>query len=175
MYLKVSASIVVFPSDDAMIESMTMPGHSRRKLVAFTDGAARGNPGPSASGYAIFEGERRVKEDAFYNGKATNNIAEYKAVVAALEWCVENTDHGSVSVSLNSDSELVVRQLRGAYKVKSEPLRPLHRKAMLLSNALGGVEFANLRRSNRHISAVDKALNALLDSYEDKQQAKTST
>jgi ribonuclease HI len=153
------------------MESSAISAHGRRKLVIFTDGAARGNPGPSASGYQVFENGKLIKKEAFYNGIATNNTAEYKAIVAALEWCVGNVSGArDTQITLNSDSELAVRQLNGDYKIKSPLLKTLHRKAKELASALKNVEFANLRRSNRYISAVDRSLNALLDNYAGGQQ-----
>jgi ribonuclease HI len=153
------------------MESFALSAYGRRKLVIFTDGAARGNPGPSASGYMVFEDGKVVKKEAFYNGSATNNTAEYKAVIAALEWCVGHVgDVQGTQITLNSDSELVVRQLNGLYKTKSAPMKALYRKVKELERELGNVEFANVRRSNKHISAVDGSLNDLLDSYESGQQ-----
>ncbi len=158
-------------TEDILMEPSAVSSSGRRKLVIFTDGAARGNPGPSASGYMVFENGKLVKKYAFYNGSATNNTAEYNAIIAALEWCVENvSDTHSTWITLNSDSELVVRQMKGEYKTKSDLLKALHNKADELAGALGNVEFANLRRSNKYISAVDKSLNALLDNYESDNQ-----
>src|SRR5271157_72718 len=143
---------------------MHISSQEHRNLVIFTDGAARGNPGPSASGYMVFEDGKLIKKEAFYNGTATNNTAEYKAIIAALEWCIDNaTDAQNTSITLNSDSELAVRQLTGDYKTKSSSLKALNRKAKELANKIGSVEFANLRRGNKYISTVDKSLNELLD------------
>lgn len=138
----------------------------QRKLEIYTDGAARGNPGPSASGYAIFENGKIIKKDAFYNGRVTNNIAEYKAIIEALEWCLKNVgDAHETKITLNSDSELAIRQLNREYKTKSTQLKALYRRASELAAALGNVIFVNLRREDKHISAVDKALNILLDKH----------
>ncbi len=136
----------------------------RRRLVIFTDGAARGNPGPSASGFVAFENGKVVRREEAYNGEATNNLAEYRAIAAALEWCAKFLkDPKSAHVSLNSDSELVVRQLNGEYKTKSAQMKAMNRKVSRLAGAFGMVVFENVRRSNRYASEVDKALNRLLD------------
>ena len=137
----------------------------KREFVIFTDGAARGNPGPSASGYMIFENGNKIAEEFVFNGSKTNNYAEYKAIIMALERCktmLKKADE--CSARLFSDSELVVKQLNGEYKLKSPDLSPLNRKVVELAAGLGRVEFENVRRENRHISEVDKNLNILLDS-----------
>ena len=137
----------------------------KREFVIFTDGAARGNPGPSASGYMIFENGKKVAEEFVFNESKTNNYAEYKAIIMALERCktmLKKVDE--CSAKLFSDSELVVKQLNGEYKLKSPDLSPLNRKVVELAAGLGRVEFENVRRENRHISEVDKNLNILLDS-----------
>ena len=137
----------------------------KREFVIFTDGAARGNPGPSASGYMIFENGKKVAEEFVFNESKTNNYAEYKAIIMALERCktmLKKVDE--CAAKLFSDSELVVKQLNGEYKLKSPDLRPLNRKVVELAAGLGKVEFENVRRENRHISEVDKNLNILLDS-----------
>ena len=137
----------------------------KREFVIFTDGAARGNPGPSASGYMIFENGKKVAEEFVFNGSKTNNYAEYNAIIMALERCKEMLkDAEECSAKLFSDSELVVKQLNGEYKLKSQDLRPLNRKVVGLAAKLGKVEFENVRRENKHISEVDRNLNLLLDS-----------
>jgi ribonuclease HI len=152
------------------MEMLAAPAYEHRKLVIFTDGAARGNPGPSASGYLVFEKGRLIRKEEFYNGIATNNTAEYKAIIAALEWCAKAEDTHKIRITLNSDSEVAVKQLNGSYKTKSASLKALNRKAKSLAESFDSVEFANVRRSNRYISAVDKALNSLLDDRESGQQ-----
>ncbi len=167
-----TASSAFQSTGDILIEPATISTNSRRKIVIYTDGAARGNPGPSASGYMVFEDGKLIKKDAFYNGSTTNNTAEYKAIIAALEWCVKNISNvRDAWITLNSDSELVIKQMNGTYKTKSALMKALHRKAEALADSLRNVEFANLRRSDKHISAVDKSLNELLDEYESNQHS----
>ena len=133
------------------------------ELRAYTDGAARGNPGPSASGYLIYEGRKILQQRSVYNGIATNNYAEYGAVILALKWCISNFEPKKVSLSLYSDSELVVKQLNGAYKVKSKPLKKLNDEAKILIKKFEKVRLINVRREDKNISLVDRALNSLLD------------
>lgn len=91
------------------------------------DGASRGNPGPSGAGAVIeFADGRAPGELCSYLGETTNNVAEYRALLLALE---EVARHAVSSLTIYSDSELLVRQLRGEYKVKAEHLRPLHAEA----------------------------------------------
>ncbi len=132
------------------------------KYIIYTDGAARGNPGESASGFAVFSGKKLLALKVKYNGIATNNFAEYTAIIEALKWCSANIG-SSCSIAIYSDSELVVKQLNGEYKVKSDNLIGLNAKAIALAEGFHEVKFKNVRRSNSGISMVDKALNDYLD------------
>ncbi|NLC77948.1 MAG: ribonuclease HI family protein [Clostridia bacterium] len=97
------------------------------KLVIYTDGAARGNPGPAGIGAVIQNEEGEVlSEISSFLGQATNNIAEYTALVTALEKAAALKAR---EVLLYTDSELVVKQIKGEYRVKNEGLKPLYRKA----------------------------------------------
>ncbi len=137
-----------------------------KHFTVYTDGAARGNPGPSASGFTVFgKGEKIIVQKSFYNGIKTNNFAEYNAVIKALEWCEANIkDSEHIELDFVSDSELVVRQLNGRYKIRSEDMRRLNETVRELSKWFKSVKFHNERRSNHGISTVDAELNALLDS-----------
>lgn len=131
------------------------------KAYVYTDGASRGNPGESASGYIILDiSHSPICERVFYNGICTNNVAEYSAIIAALRKALSI---GSEEVILHSDSQLVVNQLSGAYKVRSRGLRVLNSEAKLLLRKFKSYELLNVPRENREISAVDKKLNAFLD------------
>ena len=132
-----------------------------KDVTIYTDGAARGNPGPSASGFMAYHGGRLLHKHFEYNGKQTNNYAEYRAILLALEWCVSEKSIGHVR--LYSDNELVVRQLNGDYRLKSASLRPLNESVKECVKRLKRVEFGNVRRENIYIKAVDRALNGLLD------------
>ncbi|MCL4371829.1 ribonuclease HI family protein [Candidatus Marsarchaeota archaeon] len=141
-------------------------------IVIYTDGAARGNPGISASGFIVTSGEGKVlAKRSFYNGIKTNNYAEYTAVIKALEWCRNHIpQHEDKRIMLVSDSELVIRQLNGEYKIKSEEMRMLNKTVAALRRHFAKVDFVNRRRSDKGISSVDRALNALLDNVETKKE-----
>ncbi len=132
--------------------------------MIYTDGAARGNPGPSASGYRIYDARGNVAEEKeVYNGIKTNNFAEYTAVILALKWCAERYKPDEVDVELYSDSELVIRQLKGHYKVKAEGLKELHQTAKDIAKRFKSITLNNLPREHHGIKEVDKRLNILLD------------
>ncbi|MBD3209982.1 reverse transcriptase-like protein [Candidatus Micrarchaeota archaeon] len=94
-------------------------------LTIYTDGASLGNPGPMGVGVVIYRGRMRIEELSEFIGEGTNNIAEYTAIMRALETARQL---GENEVHVKSDSELVVRQMNGEYKVKDPKLRPLKRK-----------------------------------------------
>lgn len=133
-----------------------------RKITIYTDGAARGNPGPSASGFMAYEGRKLLHRHAEYNGNETNNYAEYRALLLALSWCSSNLGH-DCSLELYSDNELVVRQLNGVYRIKSGKLRPINDEIRIIVGKFSKVQFSNVRRENIYIKAVDRSLNQLLD------------
>ncbi|MGH9448991.1 MAG: ribonuclease HI family protein [Terriglobia bacterium] len=123
------------------------------------DGASRGNPGPAS--YAVVvkraDGEP-VASLAKKLGRATNNFAEYQALLAALEYAAGN---GHRRVSVFSDSQLLVRQIQGRYKVKSEDLKPLHARALSLIRELNGFSITHvMREKNRE---ADRLANLSLD------------
>ena len=129
------------------------------KIVAYIDGGARGNPGPAGYGVRIERPDGSVVEElADSIGIATNNVAEYRGLIAALEWV---RAHAYRSVHIRSDSLLLVQQVRGAYKVKNAGLRPLYAKAMLLAHEIGRVTFEHVPRAlNAH---ADRLANAAMD------------
>lgn len=133
------------------------------EIHTYTDGAARGNPGPSASGYAIYDKSEKLLARMFFsNGRQTNNVAEYLAIIAALKKVWE--EFGSkAELTLFSDSRLVVNQLSGNYKVKDVNLKKLHKEAMAIAAKLSKCKFVDLPRENPQISMVDGKLNELLD------------
>ena len=135
------------------------------KYTIYTDGAARGNPGRSASGFMVLDSSgNEVIMKSFYNGIKTNNFAEYTAVIKALEWCEANLSNPeNANLTFVSDSELVVRQLTGKYKIRSSEMASLNATVKELSKWFRGVEFTNRRRSDKGISDVDRSLNELLD------------
>jgi ribonuclease HI len=124
-----------------------------------TDGGARGNPGPAAFGY-VLETEDGTVLDARGEtiGVATNNVAEYRALIAGLEKAVEL---GIEELEVVSDSELLVKQMQGEYKVKNEALRELNDEANFLERKLGRVRYKAIRRE--HNELADKLVNEALD------------
>jgi ribonuclease HI len=134
------------------------------EIVIYTDGASRGNPGKSASGFAVYSGTRIVKEGVIYNNIATNNYAEYKAVISALTWCKNNLeDLKEIDCTVYSDSQLAVNQLNNAYKVKSEKILELYKKVNEIAKEFKSIKFVNVRRSDPKIERVDKNINLFLD------------
>ena len=123
------------------------------------DGGARGNPGPAAIGVVVSRPEGEVLEEASERiGEATNNVAEYRAVLLGLE---RARALGATEVEVINDSELVARQVQGAYKVKHPGLRPLYDQAMA---ALRGFERWSVRSVPREQNAhADDLVNAALD------------
>lgn len=128
-------------------------------IVAYIDGGARGNPGPAGYGVRI-EAEHGAVVDEFSApiGIATNNVAEYRGLIAALEWAQA---HGHREVHIRSDSQLLVQQMLGNYRVKNAGLQPLHARARLLAHDIGRVTFEHVRReSNTH---ADRLANWAMD------------
>jgi ribonuclease H / adenosylcobalamin/alpha-ribazole phosphatase len=125
-----------------------------------TDGGARGNPGPAAYGY-VLEAEDGTVLDARGEtiGVATNNVAEYRALLAGLASALER---GIEELEVVSDSELLVRQMRGEYKVKSPTLRELVDEAQVLAGRLESVRYTAVRRE--HNELADRLVNEALDS-----------
>ena len=128
-------------------------------VIATIDGAARGNPGPAAYGVLFEDAGGKVKAQFSGRlGKTTNNVAEYRALLAALAHARE---HGWRALKVRTDSELLARQLQGRYKVKSADLKPLHEEAQRLISTLE--YFAVEAVPRRQTRAADKLANAALD------------
>jgi ribonuclease HI len=130
-----------------------------RKLVVNVDGGARGNPGPAAVGVVVQAPEGDVLEERGEAiGVATNNVAEYRALLLGIERAVEL---GASELELVGDSELVVRQVKGEYKVKDATLRELHAE---VKRALRGFESWSIRHVRREQNAeADRLVNEALD------------
>ncbi len=134
------------------------------RVEVYTDGAARGNPGPAAIGYAIYNSDGDIiDKDSKAIGVRTNNQAEYEAFVWALERVVKM---GVKEASFFSDSELLVRQVNGQYRIKDLRLRDMHDVAQGFINALDGFEIEHVSRENERTSRVDAMINEELDEYE---------
>jgi probable phosphoglycerate mutase len=135
------------------------PSPNQDPVVAYIDGGARGNPGPAGYGVRI---ERRdgtlVEEFGDAIGVATNNVAEYRGLIGALEWALA---HGRPPLHVRSDSLLLVQQMLGRFKVKNPGLQPLHARAKQLAHEIGRVSYEHVgRSSNAH---ADRLANAAMD------------
>src|ERR1700693_1821471 len=128
-------------------------------LVAHSDGGARGNPGPAGYGVVVQdESGRKGAALSEYLGHQTNNFAEYQGLIAALEYALQ---HGPKALKLISDSELLVRQIKGIYKVKNATLQDLHGRATELINELDWFSIGHaLREQNRD---ADRLANEAMD------------
>jgi ribonuclease HI len=128
------------------------------------DGGSRGNPGPAAYGVIIRDGSGEiVAKLKKYIGRMTNNVAEYYGLIAALDYA---ESHGVKAIRIESDSELLVKQMRGQYKVKSEDLRPLFERALKMSKAFETFRIEHVyREQNREADAL---ANEALDETEAK-------
>jgi ribonuclease HI/catechol 2,3-dioxygenase-like lactoylglutathione lyase family enzyme len=137
------------------------------KAKLSTDGGARGNPGPAALAYVLEADDGTVLEargEAI--GVATNNVAEYRALVAGLEAAQR---HGVDELEVVSDSELLVKQMRGEYRVKNEALRKLSLEAARAARAIGDVTYTAVRRE--HNELADRLVNEALDAKAEPEPA----
>ena len=131
------------------------------RINIYSDGGARGNPGPAAAAYIIVsESGEIIKADSNYLGRRTNNQAEYEALIAGLgkaaELCAQE-------VVCHLDSQLVCKHLTGEYRVKNPDLLKLWKKAQELKRCFKEVRFVNVPRSNVRIQEVDNLVNLRLD------------
>lgn len=125
----------------------------------FTDGGARGNPGPAAYGFVLETEDGTVlAAEGEAIGEATNNVAEYSGLIAGLRKAVELH---VPDVEVVSDSELMVKQMRGEYKVKNEALRALSLEAARIARQLQSVEYRHVKRA--HNELADRLVNEALD------------
>jgi len=129
------------------------------KAKLSTDGGARGNPGPAAYGY-VLETEDGTILDARGQriGHATNNVAEYRALIAGLEAALS---HGVTELDVVSDSELLVKQMQGEYRVKNPGLQPLYQDARRMVQRIGHVTFEHVRRELN--KEADRLCNEAMD------------
>lgn len=125
---------------------------------ANVDGGSRGNPGPAGYGVRIEQDDGSVVELKESIGIATNNVAEYSGLIAALAWAVE---HGVSRLHVRADSDLLVKQMRGEYRVKSPGLQPLFEQARALSRQIGEVKFEHVRREFN--KDADRLANEAMD------------
>jgi ribonuclease HI len=129
------------------------------KVRLYTDGGARGNPGPAAYGYVLEAADGTVlAAEGVAIGVATNNVAEYRGLVAGLTRALEL---GLPEIQVRSDSELLVKQMRGEYRIKNAALQVLAGEAAGVARRLGKVEYHHVRREKNEVA--DRLVNEALD------------
>jgi formyltetrahydrofolate-dependent phosphoribosylglycinamide formyltransferase len=141
------------------------------EVIAYIDGGSRGNPGPAAAAFILQEpGGARLSAKAFFLGESTNNVAEYTAILKVLEAAKES---GARRITVLSDSELLVKQIGGEYKVKSDQIRPLFRKALELVESFESwqVRFIPREENAEADRLVNRALNHETDVEEEPMTA----
>ena len=126
--------------------------------IANIDGGSRGNPGPAGYGVRIEQSDGSILELKEFLGSSTNNIAEYSALLAALRWAAE---HEVRELRIRSDSELLVKQMRGEYRVKNPGLLPLYEEARALMQTIARVTFEHVRREFN--KEADRLANEAMD------------
>ncbi len=133
------------------------------KVTIYIDGGARGNPGPAAAGIVISDGDgTALRESGVYIGEATNNVAEYTGLVRALEAALAME---ATEVEAYSDSELVVKQMAGEYRVKNKGLIPLYEEATYFSKQFDAFSLTHVRRE-KNVKA-DALVNMAIDCRRD--------
>jgi ribonuclease HI len=130
------------------------------RLVIYTDGCSKGNPGPAAIGVAVYGDEQQTPILMISNkiGVTTNNQAEYQALIKALEYAVSSK---AIEVEVRSDSELIVNQMNGSYRVKNPDLKPLHTEAKRLAGLIE--KFGIMSIPREHNRQADKLANMALN------------
>lgn len=133
------------------------------KIVIYTDGGARGNPGPAGAGAAIYKDGKEVAHVSKYLGKQTNNWAEYEALILALEMA-HNVLGSPITnhVAVRMDSELIVKQMRGEYRVKDKELKKQHERVRaIIAEAYPDISFSHVRREQN--TRADELANDAMD------------
>jgi ribonuclease HI len=166
-YPRSSATKSLFPQHDDSQRGST-PSHY---LDAHIDGGARGNPGPAGYGVVIKdESGRKIAQLSEYLGHQTNNFAEYQGLIAALEYALQ---HGPKALKVISDSELLVRQIKGIYKVKNPTLQDLHHRAKELIAQLEWFSIGHALRE--HNQEADRLANDAMDKGMGRSAARASS
>ncbi|RLC37322.1 ribonuclease H [candidate division Kazan bacterium] len=136
------------------------------RYYIYTDGGARGNPGPAATGVVILDAQKKkIKTASSYLGEATNNVAEYAALIRALELVVELAELPLENIEIHAylDSELIVKQLKGNYKVKNKGLKPLFEQVNKLSLPFRKITYTHIPREEN--AEADMLVNEELDKH----------
>jgi ribonuclease HI len=130
-------------------------------IKIFTDGGSRGNPGNAACAFVVYEEDTLVFLDSFFLHTATNNFAEYTGLINGLKYLLKS---GVSAATAYLDSELVVKQVNGEYKVKDENIKLLHAQVAELKAKFKNIQFVHVRREENKIA--DKLVNIVLDAVE---------
>ncbi|OGG40099.1 hypothetical protein A3A21_01660 [Candidatus Jorgensenbacteria bacterium RIFCSPLOWO2_01_FULL_45_25b] len=144
-----------------------MQTKQNHKIIIYTDGGARGNPGPAAIGAVIGDPSNKLGASKTYAetiGKTTNNVAEYKAVIMAIKKAEElfgKAKAKETEIEIRSDSELLVKQQKGEYKIKEESLKKLSAEIGVLKQNFKEISFVAIRREKN--KEADKLVNQALD------------
>lgn len=132
------------------------------KLIIYTDGASRGNPGPAGYGFTISDANGKLlNSSGKYIGIATNNVAEYTGVLEALKYASREYGCDNLQIEFFMDSKLVAEQLSGRFKIKSSHLRPIAEEIKILAMELGGAIYTHVPRTKN--TAADRLANLALD------------
>lgn len=137
-----------------------------KHLLIYCDGGSRGNPGPAASAFVVLDSSgHQFFQQGFFLGETTNNQAEYQAVIEALKWLTSQVTNNQLTINFYLDSELVVRQLTGVYKIKDENLKTKHTeiKKLIANCQLLIANFAHVPREQN--KPADLLVNQTLDQY----------
>jgi len=129
-------------------------------LKIYSDGGARGNPGPSAFAVVVTKNGEILKKHSEYIGNNTNNVAEYRGLIYAVGCALDLREE---EVEFVMDSELVVKQMRGEYKVRSDDLKGMYHDVKAMTSAIPKVKFTHVKRHDRMITLADSLLNEKLD------------
>ena len=132
------------------------------KVTVYSDGGSRGNPGKSAYAVVVVSNGRVVHEHAEFLGVHTNNYAEYRGLIAAINKAIEL---GADEAEFVMDSQLVIRQMTGEYRVRNPDMAVLHADAEALAALIPKVSYRNVRRSEEYIPRADALLNAEMDRH----------
>lgn len=133
----------------------------KAEITCYTDGASRGNPGPAAAGFVLLDSDGRfLEKNVVFLGKKTNNEAEYHAVINALAAAKK---YGAHRIRIFSDSQLVIRQLRGEYRVNKPALRALYERVRLCEQGYSSVEYVSTGRDHPWIQEADRLCNDVLN------------
>lgn len=132
------------------------------KVTVYSDGGSRGNPGKSTYAIVVVSNGRIVHEHAEFLGVHTNNYAEYRGLIAAINKAIEL---GADEAEFVMDSQLVIRQMTGEYRVRNPDMAVLHADAEALAALIPKVSYRNVRRSEEYIPRADALLNAEMDRH----------